>query len=175
MSKGVIYNSKSKMYTLYLFTENPALKSLYLEKMMKDENRGDAGIDLYVPQNTIITKESSTFLNHEVICRMTRMTKTNDVDNVEIPVSYYLYPRSSISKTPLRLANSVGIIDAGYRGNIIAALDCIRDDYKLEQLQRIVQICAPTLEPVRLVVCDSLEEMNMNTLRSSGGFGSTGK
>ena len=28
-------------------------------------------------------------------------------------ISYYLYPRSSISKTPLILANQVGIIDAG--------------------------------------------------------------
>ena len=39
-------------------------------------------------------------------------------------VSYYLYPRSSVStKTPLRLANSVGIIDSGYRGNIKAVFD----------------------------------------------------
>ena len=36
-------------------------------------------------------------------------------------IGYYLYPRSSISKTPLILANSVGIIDSGYRGNIKAA------------------------------------------------------
>ena len=42
-------------------------------------------------------------------------------------VSYYLYPRSSIIKTPLRMSNSVGIIDAGYRGNIIGCVDNIGD------------------------------------------------
>ena len=44
------------------------------------------------------------------------------------PTAYYLYPRSSMgSKTPLRLSNSVGIIDAGYRGNIIGVVDNISD------------------------------------------------
>ena len=32
-------------------------------------------------------------------------------------------PGSSISKTPLRMSNSIGLIDAGYRGNIMVALD----------------------------------------------------
>ena len=36
---------------------------------------------------------------------------------------FYVYPRSSISKTPLRMANSVGIIDSGYRGNLKFAVD----------------------------------------------------
>ena len=39
------------------------------------------------------------------------------------PTGYYSYPRSSISKTPLLLANNVGIIDSGYRGNIKVAFD----------------------------------------------------
>ena len=168
------------MYTLYLFTENPELKSLYVEKM-KSSSRGDAGIDLYVPDTIEESDTTKTlFLDHQIICRMTKETM-----DWEVPVSYYLYPRSSISKTPYRLANSVGIIDSGYRGNIIAALDCIRNiqniqniqniPYTLEKFQRIVQICAPTLEPVQLVVCNSKEEMNMNTERSTGGFGSSGK
>jgi hypothetical protein len=41
------------------------------------------------------------------------------------PCGFYLYPRSSISKTRMRLANSLGIIDAGYRGDLIAAVDTI--------------------------------------------------
>ena len=35
--------------------------------------------------------------------------------------SYYLYPRSSISKTPLIQTNSVGIIDKDYRGNVMVS------------------------------------------------------
>ena len=40
-------------------------------------------------------------------------------------IGYQLYARSSISKTPLVLHNSVGIIDAGYRGNLKAAVTYI--------------------------------------------------
>ena len=36
-----------------------------------------------------------------------------------------MYPRSSIYKTPLRLANNTGIIDSGYRGNLMGAFDNI--------------------------------------------------
>jgi dUTPase len=41
--------------------------------------------------------------------------------------SYYLYPRSSLSKTSFQLANSVGVIDAGYRGNLMAKVRCFPD------------------------------------------------
>jgi dUTP pyrophosphatase len=154
-------------YTLYLYTDNPELKELYQQKSIKSENKGDAGIDLYTPSTETYTQHGSPiFLDHQIVCRMTKGDQN---------VSYYLYPRSSISKTPLRLANSVGIIDSGYRGHIIAALDYIRGyEYTVEKHSRLVQICAPTLEPVRLVVCESLEEMDMKTERGSGGFGSTG-
>jgi dUTP pyrophosphatase len=38
-----------------------------------------------------------------------------------------MYPRSSIGNTPLRLSNSVGIIDRDYIGNIIAKVDNMSD------------------------------------------------
>lgn len=95
---------------------------------------------------------------------------------------YYLYPRSSIVKTSFRLANSVGIIDAGYRGEIMAVVDNIdaaNNDMKaclekyMSPLSRVFQICAPSLEPffVRIVGDDSKLGV---TERGSGGFGSTG-
>lgn len=168
------------MYTLYLFTENDYLKKLYDEKAREnnENNSGNAGFDLYVPYKMVVGHPSHSdviFLDHEVICRMAYKC---DNDENECSVSYYLYPRSSMSKTPFRLANSVGVIDSGYRGNIIAALDYIREyDYALDAGQRLVQICAPTLESFRVVVCDSKDDarMDINTNRSSGGFGSSGK
>jgi len=42
-----------------------------------------------------------------------------------IPLSFYIAPRSSISKTPFRLANSIGIIDSGYKGYTEEKQDCI--------------------------------------------------
>jgi dUTP pyrophosphatase len=85
------------------------------------------------------------------------------------PIGYYLYARSSIAKTGLRLANSVGIIDSGYRGNIMAYFDVIKND-TIEVHQRLVQICAPDLGPFKVELVDSLDE----TERGEGGFGSTG-
>lgn len=154
------------MYTLYLYTEDRELRSLYKEKQSQP-SKGDAGIDLYVPSRLELDKTHPTyFIDHRIICRMT-CSQTNE------SVSYYLYPRSSISKTPLRLANSVGIIDSGYRGPIIAAMD-LRSNFTIEKYSRLVQICAPTLQSIQLVVCDSLEEMDIHTERGSNGFGSSG-
>jgi dUTP pyrophosphatase len=83
---------------------------------------------------------------------------------------YYLYPRSSIIKTPLRLANSVGIIDPTYRGEIIAAVDNLSDsDFVLQRNTSLFQLCMPDLRAFPVVFTDSLD----STARGDGGFGST--
>ena len=98
------------------------------------------------------------------------------------PVGYYLYPRSSIVKTPFRMANSVGIIDAGYRGEIMAVVDNIdtaRNDMKTcldryaPPMSRLFQICSPTLEPFLVQIVEHENELGV-TERGTGGFGSTG-
>jgi dUTP pyrophosphatase len=87
------------------------------------------------------------------------------------PVSYFLYPRSSIIKTNYRLANSVGIIDSGYRGKIIGAFDNINPQIStIDIYSRLLQICAPNLGPIIVEIIDYIDE----TERGSGGFGSTG-
>jgi dUTP pyrophosphatase len=87
---------------------------------------------------------------------------------------YYMYPRSSLSKTPLRLANSVGIIDSGYRGNLIGMFDCL-SSLQVPQYSKLIQICAPGLEPIFVTIVDTVEELGLDTVRGEGGFGSTGK
>ena len=87
----------------------------------------------------------------------------------DTPIGYYLYARSSVVKTGFRLANSVGIIDSGYRGNLMAYFDVIKND-RVDVHQRLVQICAPDLRPFKVEIVDSLDE----TERGQGGFGSTG-
>ncbi len=98
---------------------------------------------------------------------------------------YYMYPRSSLSKTPLRLANSTGIIDSGYRGNLMAMFDVINlpdnlsdsreADYFGRKLDRYVQICAPGLVPIIVEIVNSIEDLGNETIRGGGGFGSTGR
>ena len=157
-------------YTLHLYTENQELKALYQNH--KSIHLGDSGIDLFIPENYHNLEGNNTyFISHEIFCWM-----TDSEDNL---VSYYLYPRSSLSKTALRMANSIGIIDSGYRGHIIAAIDTIsnRDSslYKIDKYARLFQICAPTLAQIKLVVEDEIELNSSNLQRGSGGFGSTGK
>jgi dUTP pyrophosphatase len=86
-----------------------------------------------------------------------------------------MYPRSSLSKTQLRLANNTGIIDAGYRGPLIGMFDCLTDDeYEVSSFTRLLQICAPGLVPIYVRVIDLIADLGPNTSRGEGGFGSTG-
>ena len=76
------------------------------------------------------------------------------------------------SRTPLRLSNSVGIIDAGYRGNLCAYVDNIKQNpYTVNRGDRLVQICAPNLEPINFSIVNQLS----GSQRGNDGFGSTGR
>ena len=143
----------------------------------------DAGFDLFVPVEEVIPSNSLGYkMNHMVKCSMNRSAYASGGRDAagEKPVGYYLYPRSSTgTKTPLRLSNSVGIIDSGYRGNIIAAFDN-RDtmsndgDFKVEGGSRVVQICPPELSyPVLVKIVENESDLG-TTNRGEGGFGSTG-
>ena len=82
-------------------------------------------------------------------------------------------PRSSIgAKTGLRLSNSIGIIDADYRGEIGVLYDNISDsDYEIKTGDRIAQIWVERVERFKPVPVDILPA----TERGEGGFGSSGK
>jgi len=92
---------------------------------------------------------------------------------MEIPYGYVglIFPRSSVSKTSLILANSVGIIDAGYRGEIICKFKPTTSYYHQYRIgDRIAQIMIiPRLE-ISFIEVDELS----NSERGDGGFGSTG-
>lgn len=148
------------MYTLEIFAATPEIASFYTQRA---NYTSDAGVDLFVPEDTIISPRSVHFVSHKLKCRM--------LDSTGKLVAYYLYPRSSISKTPLMLANSVGIVDSMYRGDIIGAFRNLGDkEYVISKGTRLVQICAPNLESVQIKLVDSLDT---NTERGEGGFGST--
>ena len=127
-------------------------------------NQGDIGLDLFFPVDLIIPKKSLGFMvDLGIQCEA-------KIEDTFVP--YYLYPRSSISKTPLRMSNSVGIIDAGYRGNIMVALDNVTDeDYQIQKGQRLFQVCPWNDLNVNLEIVDILTD----TERGNGGFGSTGQ
>jgi len=95
--------------------------------------------------------------------------------SIEIPEGYVgkIYPRSSISKTDLMLANSTGIIDCGYTGEIFVMFKYTNayppyDVYGVGD--RVAQLIIEKLEDINLIEVDELS----NSERGDGGFGSTG-
>lgn len=148
---------------LRILPDNDRVKNLYSEHTTFHE--GDSGLDVYFPEDVNLEGLSTTIVSLDIRCEATD-------EEGDKHLSYYLYPRSSISRTPLRMANSVGIIDAGYRGPLKVAIDNTgRDTYSIKRGDRLFQVCAPDLSPIHMAVVDSLSE----TTRGSGGFGSTGQ
>lgn len=91
---------------------------------------------------------------------------------VAIPQGYagFLFPRSSVYKTNMMLANSVGVIDSSYRGEII----CKFRKFDSQQGYKVGDRCCQlVIMPVPQVVFSEQCELN-TTKRGSGGFGSTG-
>jgi len=129
----------------------------------------DSGFDLFNPRTYSIGKE-------ENVIKYDLQIRAAAFDSVTgSPMPFYVYPRSSIYKTPLRLANSVGVIDSGYRGNLCALFDKKNDTplYTINTDARLLQICAPDLRRIHVELVDSPDELG-TTERGEGGFGSTG-
>lgn len=125
---------------------------------------GDSGIDLFFPNSYRIPARSQVLLDFEIACEM-----VDDEDNLQ---SYFLIPRSSISRTPLRMSNSIGLIDSGYRGHIMASVDNQSgEDFVVKRGERLFQICHPSLKPLRIQVVSVLHDSD----RGDKGFGSSGK
>ena len=145
---------------LLIKTDNIRLGEQYTNHTHYHE--GDSGLDLFCPTDILVKAGETVKIDLQIQCEALKDNQKN--------VSYYLYPRSSIVKTPLRLANSVGIIDAGYRGNIMAFVDNIKtEDYLVEQGTRLFQICSGDLSPLTFELVNQLSD----TSRGQGGFGST--
>jgi len=158
---------------------DPALVEYYTIQANLHNNQKshpNSGFDLFSPIEYVFPINKTFKVDFKVRCAMYDMDVSMN-PKPPIPMGFYLFPRSSIAKTPFRLSNSVGIIDSGYRGTICAYFDVI-ENYdenkngfgKIDSLQRLVQICAPTLEPFTVLIVDGLDE----TERGEKGFGSSG-
>lgn len=144
-----------------IISTDPEVIKYYTEAALKTQSATytDSGFDLIIVAD----------VDHTINVRTKVMLGTGIQCSPQFKSGYYLYPRSSISKTQLRLANSVGIIDQGYRGEIMAAVDVLQDT-TVEKYTRLFQLCHPTLQPMKVTIVDELDV----TERGEGGFGSTG-
>ena len=122
---------------------------------------GDAGLDLTA--TSVITDEYGNVVYGTGLA-------------IEIPYGYagLLFPRSSNSKTDLYLTNHVGVIDSGYRGEIMfkyRPLDGILNSKIYAVGERVGQI---VILPYPAVSFEEVEQLS-DTERGEGGYGSTGK
>lgn len=137
---------KVKFKKLYSFAVTPSYA--------KD---GDAGLDLTACTITTYNGEPYTEYGTGIA--------------VEIPKGYVglVFPRSSVSKLEnFYLKNSVGVIDSGYRGEIMLRFNKSHESYKVgDKVGQLIIIPYPT------IYLEEVEELS-NTERGEGGFGSTG-
>lgn len=122
----------------------------------------DAAADLYAIEDQIISAHSYSNMIHTGV-------------KIQLPEGWLamIMPRSSIgSKTPLRLSNSIGLIDSGYRGELGILYDNTSDlDYKITSGDRIAQLLIMPSYRFKAIPVNELADSD----RGEGGFGASGK
>jgi dUTP pyrophosphatase len=122
---------------------------------------GDAGLDLTA--TSVVTDEYGNVVYGTGLA-------------IEIPYGYagLLFPRSSNSKVDLYLTNHVGVVDSGYRGEIMfkyRPIDGLVESKIYQVGDRVGQI---VILPYPSVSFEEVEQLS-TTERGEGGYGSTGK
>jgi dUTP pyrophosphatase len=185
LNNGLSNVQSSKFAVLKLAVANNNLQEIYSpyidshNKYNEDNVYYNSGFDLFFPESTTFTDSKVKMVSMDVKAEMI----TCDAFSINTTCAsylvnstctgYYIYPRSSMSKTPLILANHTGVIDSGYRGNLIGAFKCFDEyPYEVAQHARLLQICHPELIPVYVILVS--ENELTTTQRGEGGFGSTG-
>ena len=159
----------------------PLVVSNRVEELIKTRNASDSGFDLPSPHEIEIPPHQTLRLKLGVKATVTHeisYEKPNGEWHGCSPrrKAFWLAPRSSISKTPLIMANSMGIIDAGYNGELQAAFHNTSDvPYLIKRTDRLVQLVSGDLSPFYQVNLRKSNEKPSDTERGEGGFGSTGK
>ena len=127
-------------------------------------HEGDAGLDLTTTSITSEINECGQFI----------LVYHSDIA-VEIPDGYVglLFPRSSIAKKSIQFTNAVGVIDSGYRGEIMAKVrntsgDSIPAVYKVgEKFAQLVIV--PYVSDITISEVSELQESD----RGTDGYGSS--
>lgn len=159
--------------SLYVYISSADIRDTVAEYIM-GRRKTDSGFDLISPQQTL------DFTNSQFNALVSTKTYVATLDASGNPAPCMMISRSSTSKTPLRLANQIGLIDMGYRGELFARVDCINtevQEYNVAHGQRLFQIVQHNWLPWNsIVLVQTLEDLPAAPDdRGVGGFGSTGK
>lgn len=160
------------------------LKVSSVENILRPHYEGDAGYDLIASSDPVIVGEKQLDYYYSSIDYIEYDTGLI----IEPEPNYHslIFPRSSVSKTNLVLANSVGLIDNGYRGTLKLRFKYIAQpsDYIIGHGGLLIEVSniykkgdkigqlvfANTISP-NMEISEKFSETN----RSEGGFGSSGQ
>ena len=156
-----IFNKAIEKYHTYAIELPMAVDTAAGAKVPTYAHDTDAAADLYAMEN-------------QTIGPRTIGNKIRTGVKIQLPEGWlaFIIPRSSIgTKTPLRLSNSVGLIDSGYRGELGVLYDNISDyPYTINAGDRIAQLLVMPSYRFQAKVVDILADSD----RGEGGFGSSG-
>jgi len=139
-------------------------------------NRSDAnaGFDLFTSADVQV-EQTPQFVPFGIVARLLKvepMPNGTSNEYIKTDSHFLLMPRSSIYKSGLLMANSTGVIDKSYRGELKAPVWSMTAQSNVKKGERLFQIVAPDMGWIRNVrLVDSLPD----TERGAGGFGSTGR
>jgi deoxyuridine 5'-triphosphate nucleotidohydrolase len=139
-------------------------------------NRSDenAGFDVHAATNMVVG-QTPQLVPFGIACRLLKVEPMQNGSSNEVLKTdshFLLMPRSSIFKTGIIMANSAGVIDKSYRGELKAPVWSMTGESHIVHGARLFQIIAPEMGWIRNVrMVDSLP----GTERGAGGFGSTGQ
>jgi len=161
-------------YELEIQALDPSDVTFYqaMEYNRSDEN---AGFDVYATANMHI-EQTPQLIPFGIICRLIKvepMPHGTSNDYVKTDSHFWLLPRSSIFKSGLLMANSAGVIDKSYRGELKAPVWSMTGNSTVKHGERLFQIVAPDMGWIRHV--RMVEAISLRGERGAGGFGSTGK
>ena len=133
----------------------------------------NAGFDLHSATDCTI-QQTPEFIPFGIVVRLLKvepMPHGGSNDYLKTDSHFWLLPRSSIYKSGLMMANSMGVIDKSYRGELKAPVWSMTAQSEVHAGDRLFQIVAPDMGWIRHIrVVDSLPQ----TERGADGFGSTG-
>jgi dUTPase len=138
-------------------------------------NRSDenAGVDLHTSA-AVHVEQTPQFIPFGLVARLLKvepMPHGTSNDYLKTDSHFFLLPRSSIYKSGLIMANSVGVIDKSYRGELKAPVWSLTGNSDVAQGDRLFQIVAPDMGWIRHI---RLVASMPSSERGAGGFGSTG-
>ena len=175
----------------FMILPNEEVAGLYPKNIVQTSYISNAGVDIFNPRDIVIPPTGGPDQPKRVLIPLGIKAVCNKIQTItslplQMPWAYHLMARSSISKTGLVVANSVGLIDANYRGELMGAVyNYTSEPIKIKKGQSIFQIVAMCGTPPNVTIVTSNSKRakeyfgdgtkeGMPTERGAKGFGSTG-